>query len=123
MQREANNPRRRLMDLKWLPLYFFLGGTIVALVTYFGSRGKGTIAAFVAFFPSVTLLTLLSVYFSGGVTPTVSYLKSALFLMPAWIIYAVAVIFILPRWGLVTSVIAGVALYVGVAVMIMRLVH
>ncbi len=98
------------MDLKWLPLYFFLGGTIVALVTYFGSRGKGMVAAFVAFFPSVTLLTLLSVYFNSGVGATVSYLKGALFLMPAWIIYAVAVVLILPRWGLVTSVIAGVAL-------------
>jgi uncharacterized membrane protein (GlpM family) len=111
------------MDAKWLPLYFFLGGTIVALVTYFGSQGKGVIAAFIAFFPSITLVTLFSVYFSSGVSSTISYLKSALFLMPAWILYAVAVMFTLPRWGLVPSVVTGVVLYVGAAVLIMRLVH
>ena len=111
------------MDVKLLPLYFVLGGTIVALVTYFGSQGKGLIAAFVAFFPSITLVTLLSIYFGSGVNATVSYLKSALFLIPAWLLYAVAMIFILPRWGLVPSVLISLGLYVAAAFITMRFVH
>ncbi len=111
------------MDVKWLPLYFFLGGTIVALVTYFGSHGKGLIAAFVAFFPSITLVTLLSIYSSSGANATVSYMKSAIFLIPAWLLYAVAIIFILPRWGLVPSVLISLGLYIAAAFITVRFVH
>src|SRR4030067_2188248 len=108
------------MDVKWLALYFFLGGTIVALVTYFGSQGKGMLSAFIAFFPSITFVTLLSIYFASGVNATVSYLKGMLFLIPAWILYAVAMIFILPRWGILPSVLIGIFLYVAVALITMR---
>jgi hypothetical protein len=111
------------MDVKWLSLYFFLGGTIVALVTYFGSQGKGLLSAFIAFFPSITIVTLLSIYFTSGVGATVSYLKGGLFLIPAWILYAVAMIFILPRWGLVPSILISIGLYVGVALITIRLAH
>ena len=111
------------MDAKLLSLYFVLGGTIVSLVTYFGSQGKGLLAAFVVFFPSITLVTLISIYLTGGVSATVSYFKGMLFLIPAWVLYAVALIFILPRWGLVPSVLIGVALYVSAALIIMRFVH
>ncbi len=111
------------MDVKLLSLYFVLGGTIVTLVTYFGSQGKGLLAAFVAFFPSITLVTLLIIYFNSGIGATVSYFKGMLFLIPAWILYAVAMIFILPRWGIVPSVLIGVFLYVAVAFVTMRFVH
>jgi hypothetical protein len=47
------------MSVKLLALYFVVGGVIVAAVTYFGSQGKGLLAAFVAFFPSVTVVTLV----------------------------------------------------------------
>lgn len=111
------------MDVKWLPLYFVLGGTIVVLVTYFGSHGKGLIAAFVAFFPSITLVTLLSIYLASGVNATVSYMKSAIFLIPAWLLYAVAIIFILPRLGLVPSVLISLGLYIAAAFITVRFVH
>lgn len=111
------------MDAKLLSLYFVLGGTIVALVTYFGSQGKGLVAAFVGFFPSITIVTLFSIYYTSGVSATVSYFKGMLFLIPAWLLYAVAMIFILPRWGLVPSVLIGVFLYVAAALVTMRLVH
>jgi len=104
-------------------LVFFLGGTIVALVTYFGSQGKGLLSAFIAFFPSITLVTLLSIYFTSGVNATVPFFKGMLFMMPAWILYAVAMIFILPRWGLVPSILISIGLYVGVAFITMRLAH
>ncbi len=111
------------MDAKLLSLYFVLGGTIVALVTYFGSQGKGLLAAFIGFFPSITIITLFTIYSRSGVSATVSYFKGMLFLMPAWLLYAVAMIFILPRWGLVPSVLIGVFLYVAAALVTMRFVH
>ena len=111
------------MDAKLLSIYFVLGGTIVALVTYFGSQGKGLLAAFLAIFPSITVVTLLSIYFTSGVGATVSYFKGILLLLPAWLLYIVAMIFILPWWGLVPSVLFGIALYVAAAFIIMRLVH
>ena len=38
------------MDAKLLTLYFVLGGTIVTLISYFGTQGRGMLAAF-RFFP------------------------------------------------------------------------
>lgn len=111
------------MDAKLLALYFALGGTIVTLVTYFGSQGKGLLAAFVVFFPSITVVTLLTIYFNSGVGSTVSYFKGMLFLIPAWVLYAVVMIVTLPRWGIVPSVIVGVLVYVAASFMITRFVH
>lgn len=111
------------MDAKLLALYFVLGGTIVTLITYFGGQGKGILAAFIGFFPSITIVTLFTIYLKSGVGATVSYFKGMLFLIPAWVLYALAMIFILPRWGIVPSVVVGIALYVGVAVLTMRFVH
>ena len=111
------------MDAKLLALYFFLGGTIVTLITYVGTQGKGLLAAFIGFFPSITLVTLFTIYFKSGVGATVSYFKGMLFLIPAWILYALAMIFILPRWGIVPSVVAGVGLYVGISFLVFRFVH
>jgi uncharacterized membrane protein (GlpM family) len=111
------------MDVKLLSLYFVLGGSIVTLITYFGSQGKGILAAFIGFFPSITIVTLFTIYLKSGVGATVSYFKGMLFLIPAWVLYALAMIFILPRLGIVPSVVVGIALYVAVAVLTMRFVH
>ena len=111
------------MDVKSLSLYFLLGGTIVALITYFGSQCKGLLAAFIGFFPSITIVTLFTIYYNSGVSATVSYFKGMLFLLPAWLLYAVAMIFILPRWGLVPSVLIGIFIYVAAALITMRFVH
>ncbi|MDD3985810.1 MAG: hypothetical protein PHY59_08070 [Methanobacterium sp.] len=35
-------------------IYFIIGGSILTLVTYYGTRDKGVIAAFIAMFPTVT---------------------------------------------------------------------
>ena len=111
------------MDANLLSLYFVLGGTIVTLISYFGTQGKGMLAAFIAFFPTISIVTLLIIYFKSGVGASVSYFKGMLFLIPAWVLYALAMMFILPRWGIVPSVIVGIALYVGVALLTMRFVH
>ena len=111
------------MDAKLLALYFFLGGSIVTLITYFGTQGRGLLAAFIGFFPSVTLVTLFTIYLKSGVGATVSYFKGMLFLIPAWVLYALATIFILPRWGILPAVIIGVGLYVGISFLVFRFVH
>jgi uncharacterized membrane protein (GlpM family) len=111
------------MDAKMLTLYFVLGGTIVTLISYFGTQGRGMLAAFIGFFPTISIVTLFIIYFKTGVGATVSYFKGMLWLLPAWALYALAMVFILPRWGIVPSVIIGVALYIGVALLTIKLVH
>lgn len=110
------------MDIKMLPLYFFIGGVIVATATYFGSHSKGQLAAFIAFLPSISVITLCTIYFAGGAAEAVSYAKSMLVLLPPWVLYVIAVIFLLPRIGLAGALITSVAAYIGAAFLIMRLV-
>ena len=99
------------MQLKTFILHFILGGTIVSVVTFLGSQGKGILAAFVATFPIMTALTFALVYSKAGQIATVNYAKGLLFMTPPWIIYVLCLIFLLPRWGFVKSLIVGVLTY------------
>jgi len=96
------------MQLKTFILHFILGGTIVSVVTFIGSQGKGMLAAFVATFPTMTALTFALVYSKAGQVATVNYAKGLLLMTPPWIIYVLCLIFLLPKWGFVKSLIAGV---------------
>jgi len=111
------------MSIKLLSLYFLLGGTVVALVTYFGSQGKGLFAAFIGSLPTVTVITLCIIYLNAGVDASTSYFKGLLIMLPAWLLYVIAVIFLLPRLGLVPSLVIAVAIYLSSSVLIMKLVH
>jgi hypothetical protein len=104
-----------------LVLYFLLGGSVVAAVSYFGSQGKGMMAAFISNLPVITLLTLFTVYINGGVVTSVSFLKGILLLLPAWVIYVIAVIVLLPRIGIIPAAAIGVFLYVGGALLTIKL--
>ena len=68
------------------------------------------LAVFVATFPTMTALTFALVYSKAGQVATVNYAKGLLFMTP-WIIYVLCLIFLLPRWGFVKSLIAGVLTY------------
>jgi uncharacterized membrane protein (GlpM family) len=109
------------MDAKMMALYFVIGGAIVAAVTYFGSHAKSQVAAFIAFLPSISVITLCSVYFASGTEEAVSYAKSMLILVPPWVLYAVGVIFLLPRIGLAGSLVVSIMVYLGTAFLIMKL--
>jgi uncharacterized membrane protein (GlpM family) len=109
------------MDAKMLAVYFVIGGAIVSAVTYFGSHAKGQIAAFIAFLPSISVITLCSIYFASGTEEAVSFAKSMLILVPPWVLFAVGVIFLLPRIGLAGSLIISVMVYIGTAFLIMKL--
>ena len=109
------------MDIKMLPVYFVIGGVIVSAATYFGSQTKSLFAAFIAFLPTISVVTLCSIYLSGGTVAAVSYAKSMLLLLPPWVLYVIAIIFLLPRIGLAGSLAVGIVTYLGIAFLIMRL--
>jgi uncharacterized membrane protein (GlpM family) len=109
------------MELKLVPLYFLVGGTVVTLVTYFGSHAKGTLAAFVAFFPALTVVTLSTVYWRGGSESALSYAKSMVYLLPAWILYIGAVIYLMPRLGLWPPLVIGTLLYTAASFATMKI--
>ncbi len=117
----ANAKRGCGMSLKMLAVYFVVGGLIVSGITYLGSLGKSQWAAFLAFLPSISVITLISIYFSGGTASSVAYAKNMLILLPSWVLYVMAVIFLLPRIGLAASLAASVALYMGTAYLVIRL--
>ncbi|MFN3532515.1 MAG: DUF3147 domain-containing protein [Candidatus Brocadia sp.] len=99
------------MQLKNFIFHFMLGGTIVSVVTFMGSQGKGLLAAFVATFPTMTVLTFTLIYSKAGQSATVNYAKGLLLMTPPWIIYVLCLIFLLPRLGFVKSLIVGVLTY------------
>ena len=109
------------MDTKLLPIYFVIGGVIVAAVTYFGSQAKGQLAAFIAFLPSISVITLCTIYFASGTEEAVSYAKNMLILLPPWLLYVIGVILLLPRIGLAGALSVSVAAYLGAAFLAMRL--
>lgn len=108
------------MDNRLLPLYFVIGGVVVAATTYFGSHGRGLFAAFIGVLPSVTVVTIISIYFASGTAATLSYVKGMLIFMPPWLLYILSVILLLPRVGLAGSLSAGIAIYLIVAYIIIK---
>jgi len=110
------------MDTKMLLLYFVIGGAMVSAVTYFGSHAKSQIAAFIALLPSISVITICSIYFASGTKEAVSYAKSMLILLPPWVLYVIGVIFLLPRIGLAGSLVVSIMVYIGASLLIMRLI-
>ncbi|MGQ9546825.1 MAG: DUF3147 domain-containing protein [Dehalococcoidia bacterium] len=109
------------MDVKILPVYFVIGGSVIALAIYLGSHGRSLFAAFIAFFPAVSVITICGIYLASGTQAAVSYTRSMLILLPPWVLYVVAVMLLLPRIGLAWSLVVGIAAYSLVAFLIMRL--
>lgn len=100
------------MQLKNFVFYFMLGGSIVSAVILLGSQGRGLLAAFVATFPTMTILTFALIHSKAGQAATVDYAKGLLFMTPPWIIYVLCLIMLLPRWGFLKSLIIGVLTYI-----------
>jgi len=109
------------MDLRYLPLYFIVGGLTVAITIYFGSRGQGLLAAFVNLFPGITIITFIAIYFHGGSREVVSYARGILILVPAWILYITGIYLLVPRIGITLGMIISVAVFVIAAFLISRL--
>jgi len=110
------------MDIKALAAYFVIGGLIVSAVTYFGSQAKSELAAFIAFLPTISVITLCTIYFASGTGAAVSYARSMLILLPPWLLYVAGIIFLLPRIGLAGSLLVSIAAYLAVAFVIIKLI-
>jgi hypothetical protein len=108
------------LDLKLLPIYFVLGGTIVTVATYVGKRGQGILAALVASVPTISVITFCTIYFSAGTEKAAGFAKGMLIILPAWIVYAIALWQLLPRLGLIPTVIIGITAFVGLSLLISR---
>ena len=109
------------MDAKFIPLYFVLGGTAVSLASYFGSQNKGLLAAFISFFPAATVITVSVIYTAAGSHAASNYARGMLFLLPAWVLYALSLFWFIPRLGLTFSLLIGIPLYVGGAILTVKL--
>jgi uncharacterized membrane protein (GlpM family) len=99
------------MELRTLPLYFLLGGAVITAITYLGSHSKGLLAAMVAMLPVITIITLSTIYVNAGQNAAVNYFKGLLIILPAWFLYVLAVFLLMPRIGLVLSLVMGVSIY------------
>ena len=99
-------------------LYFLVGGTIVSLVSYLGSSGRGLLSAFVATFPAITLVTMIFIYLEGGLTVTHSYAKGLALFFPAWFAYLLFVVFALPRWGIWKTLAGALFLFMSIVAII-----
>jgi len=96
-------------------LYFLVGGTVVALTTYFGSQGKSWLAAFIAMFPAVTVITFLSIYFEGGGNPLREYIRGMFVVLPGWLCYLFVVFRLIDKVGLF-SIGIGTLAYVAITI-------
>ena len=80
-------------------LYFVIGGMMVSVSTYFGTMGRGFLAAFVSTFPAITGVTIVLIYLNSGGEPAHVYAKHLLWLVPAWMAYVGILIAGIPRFG------------------------
>ena len=96
---------------------------MVTLTTYLGRLGKGTLAAFVALFPTITVISVCTIYTAEGAEKAAGFAKGLLVLFPVWGVYALALWQLLPRLGLVPSLLIGISLYLGIALTVTRFVQ
>jgi hypothetical protein len=92
-------------------IYFIIGGSILTLVTYYGARDKGVLAAFIAMFPLVTVMSILTIYSQAGSLPVLNYVKGLLILTPIWILFLFCIVYLFPRFGLFTALGIGIVIY------------
>jgi len=103
-------------------IYFLIGGTVVTVVAYIGSRSNGFLAALVASLPILFLLNVLLMYRNGGVTTSLDYVRGSLLFVPAFVCYATLTVWLLPRLGIPEALLLGLPIYL-VPVMIRKVVR
>jgi hypothetical protein len=101
--------------------YFIIGGLVVSLTTYYGSKGHGFLAAFISMFPSMTVLIFFLLYRAGGRASVIDYAKSLAYVAPSWVLYVCAVAFLCERIGIWWSLLIGIALYFSISISLNQL--
>lgn len=92
-------------------VYFLVGGTVVTMVAYIGSRFNGFLAALVASLPILFLLNVLLMYRNGGVTTSLDYVRGSLLFVPAFVCYAMLTVWLLPRLAMPWALLPGLPIY------------
>jgi len=100
-------------DLVKYAIYFLLGGAIVSVSTYLGAQGRPYLAAFASTFPAVTGATFVLMYLNGGSDAIVAYAEKLFWFVPPWIVYVIAMIFGVPRFGFWPAMGLSLVLYMG----------
>lgn len=101
-------------------LYFVIGGLMVSVSTYFGTTGRGFLAAFVSTFPAITGVTIILIYLNGGTEVATTYAKHLLWLVPAWLTYVGILIVVIPRAGFWVAMLTALTIYM-ILVAVIRL--
>jgi hypothetical protein len=99
-------------------LYFVLGGLMVSVSTYFGTIGRGFLAAFVSTFPAITGVTIVLIYLNSGSDVATTYAKHLLWLVPAWLTYVGILILVIPRLGFWVAMGLALTIYMVVVALI-----
>jgi len=92
-------------------IYFIAGGTLAALVAYFAGRGNPVLAALVGSIPVMFLLNIYLVYRAGGVSSSLAYSKGVLLLVPAFILFVIVTMWLLPGLGMPKALLPGMTVY------------
>lgn len=103
--------------LKYL-LYFLIGGTILTSITYLGSKDRGLLAAFIAMFPLISAISIMTIYAETGPLPVLSYVKGLMIFTPIWIIFLFTIAYLLPKQGILGAMAAGVTIYIVSAIIL-----
>ncbi len=92
-------------------LYFLIGGLVVTLSTYLGTKGEGFLAALASTFPAITGVTFILIYMNGGNEATLTYAKNLLWFVPPWLAYVGFIILGLNRLGFWPAMLGSLTLY------------
>ena len=101
--------------------YFMIGGLVVSLTTYYGSRGHGFLAALISMFPSISVLIFILLYRIGGKDSVILFAKNLVYVVPSWILYVCAVTLLCDRIGIWWSLIIGISLYLCLSICVNHL--
>jgi uncharacterized membrane protein (GlpM family) len=102
-----------MSDLVKYGLYFLIGGLVVSLSTYLGTKGEGFLAAFASTFPAITGVTFILIYMNGGNDVTLTYAKHLLWFVPPWLAYVGFMILAVNRLGFWPTMVGSLAVYMG----------
>ncbi|NPV61444.1 MAG: DUF3147 domain-containing protein [Methanotrichaceae archaeon] len=95
-----------------LVFYFILGGAVTAITAYYASQGRGTVSAFIATLPLLTVLSFVLIYVEGGKETVLEYAQGLLIFTPPWLCYVATVMLGMERLGIFKSLGLGILLYV-----------
>ncbi|MDD5604328.1 MAG: hypothetical protein RBR99_04410 [Dehalococcoidales bacterium] len=93
-------------------LSFFVGGGLLALVSFVAQKGNATLTILVANIPVMFLLNVLSTYRVGGVDGSLNFAKGALMYLPFYIIFVLITMWLIPRLGLPGALFPGLPIFV-----------